>query len=208
MPTLPDPSSGLNLPAPTWPGGRWPHRIAMTDSTRTPDPLGFAEGLPPGTALIYRHYLDPDRREIAHRLVEACRRRRIPVLVAGDPRLAVSVRASGFHLPEEMVRNATRQWRLWRRQNWLVTAAAHSRAAIETAHRAGVDAVLLSPVFATESHPDVTPLGPLRFAALCRDSPVPIYALGGIRAETARRLKNSPIRGIAGIGGFQRGGDS
>ncbi len=83
-----------------------------------------------------------------------------------------------------------------------MTAAAHDAAAIRRAARHGAHAVLLSPVFATASHPGAPSLGPLRFARLARCSPIPVYALGGITAETARRLAGSGAVGLAGIGLF------
>ena len=41
-----------------------------------------------------------------------------------------------------------------------------------------------------------------RFAAWCRAAPLPVYALGGITAETAGRLAASSAAGIAAIGGL------
>ena len=67
--------------------------------------------------------------------------------------------------------------------------------------RAG-DAVLLSPVFATRSHPGAPTIGPLRFARWVRESPIPVYALGGIDVPGARRLRHSGAAGFAAIGGL------
>ena len=96
----------------------------------------------------------------------------------------------------------------WLRKGCLVTAAAHSRLALVQAKRAGAHAALLAPVFATASHPDRLSLGALRFAALARTSPLPVYALGGIGAAGARRLLAARIAGIAGIGGFSTPGNA
>ena len=82
----------------------------------------------------------------------------------------------------------------------LVTAAAHDGAAVRRAVRAGVDAVLLSPVFATASHPGAPTLGAGRFAALARTAAVPVYALGGIDPGSVRRLGGTGAAGIAAIG--------
>jgi thiamine monophosphate synthase len=60
--------------------------------------------------------------------------------------------------------------------------------------------VLLSPIFATQSHTDRAPLGLARLRTIARTSPIPIYALGGIDAENMERLKNIPLAGIAAIG--------
>ena len=75
----------------------------------------------------------------------------------------------------------------WQRE-WLVTAAVHSPAALRAAAAAGADAALLSPIFATASHPDVRTLGLQRFAALAQASPLPVYALGGIDRDRAASL--------------------
>ena len=49
-------------------------------------------------------------------------------------------------------------------------------------------ALLLSPAFATRSHPGAKPLGPLRFRLLALRAKVPVIALGGMNARTAQRL--------------------
>lgn len=160
--------------------------------------------LPPGSAVILRDYGAPDRPARAVSLVRLCRARRLRLLVAGDARLALAAGAYGLHLPEGLACGGDRRWRLWRKPGWLVTAAAHSPGAIARARRAGVDAVLLSPVFPTASHPGATTLGALRFAAWTRKAGVPVYALGGMTAATSRRLSGSGAAGIAAISGFAR----
>ena len=50
------------------------------------------------------------------------------------------------------------------------------------------DAVLLSPVFRTRSHPEAATLGPLRFRLLAQRARMPVIALGGMNADTAQRL--------------------
>lgn len=158
--------------------------------------------LPRGSAVILRDYGAPDRAARAASLAAMCHERGLRLLVGGDVRLALAVGAGGVHLPEDALRHGERCWRLWRKPGWIVTAAAHSPAAIARARRAGIDAVLLSPVFATASHPGATPLGPLLFAAWVRRGGVPTYGLGGIEAATARKLAGSGAVGLAAISGF------
>lgn len=136
----------------------------------------------------------------ARRLRKACHARGLSLLIAGDDHLATTVRADGIHLAE---------WRLgrgaWKRgparaRRGIVTASCHGRAALYRAATAGIDAVLLAPVFPTESHPDAPILGHLRFATLVRQNRIPIFALGGVDAKNIARLKPSGAAGIAGIG--------
>jgi len=183
-------------------GDALPSLILMTDEERLADPLPAVAALPPGSAVIVRHYGDPGREELARRVVAAARPRGVRVLIAGDAALAATVGADGLHLPEAMAALGPGPWRGWRRPRWLVTASAHSPTALRRAALAGADAALLAPVFPTVSHPRRPPIGGLRFALWCRQSPLPVYALGGVTAATARRLRASGAAGFAGIGGF------
>jgi thiamine monophosphate synthase len=49
-------------------------------------------------------------------------------------------------------------------------------------------------------------MGILRFTNLCRQSTLPIYALGGINASNAARLLKSNAIGIAAISGISGNG--
>lgn len=184
-----------------------PVLLLMTDEARTPDPVAAIRRLPRGSAVVFRHYgaagrAGLARAGLARALVAAAKRRGVSVLIAGDARLAAATGASGLHLPEHMARRGPGPWRAWLKKGAIITAAAHSPGAICRAMRAGADAVLLAPVFATASHPGRLALGPLRFARFARASPLPVFALGGITAENWRRLAASGAAGLAGIGGF------
>ncbi len=207
MPTLVDLARRMRVQRGSQAFTRLPPLLLMTDAVRVPDPIAAARTLPPGAGIILRHYDHPDRAPLAQRLAAECRQRRIPLLLAGDQHLALAVGAAGLHVPEGMLPTRTHWNGARRRSDWIVTAAAHSPAAIARAAASGVDAVLLAPVFATVSHPAAAPLGVLRFAAMVQASPLPVYALGGISAATAPRLINSGAIGIAGIGAFTERAD-
>ncbi len=176
-----------------------PGTILLTDTTRLPDPLRAAAALPRGSAIILRHYDDPEREAMARALLAICRRRSLKLLVAGDWRLAWKLGAHGVHLPEWQLQNPPPRRRT---PGWLVTAAAHSPRALSQAARLGADAALLSPVFATVSHPGAANLGALGLARAARWAPLPIYALGGVNTTNAGRLGPTGIAGIAAISGL------
>lgn len=195
MGTLAEAAASLKRAA----GSTLPALVLMTDEARLANPLPATRALPAGSAIILRHYGVPERAALARRLATIARRRGLVLLVGEDPVLARRVGAAGVHLPERALRRAGAV--RWKRE-WLVTAAVHSHAALVAAAACGADAVLLSPVFATASHPDVRALGLQRFAALAQASPVPVYALGGIDRARAGLLLGSGAVGIAGIGGL------
>jgi len=183
-----------------------PSFFLMTDAVRLADPLAAVEALPPNSGVIVRHYDIQNREDLARRVIAAAKPRGVRVLIAADARLAHKLGADGLHLPEAMAALGPGQWQIWRKPGWLVTAAAHSPPALFRASAAGADAALLSPVFVTNSHPDRAALGAVRFASMCRRSPLPVYALGGISVISARRLKDCGGAGFAGISGIVNGG--
>jgi thiamine-phosphate pyrophosphorylase len=170
-----------------------PALVLMTDDERLPDPLGAIRALPPGSMVIVRARQAERRRMLATETMKIARRRGLMVVIAADAELARAVGADGVHLPEAQGGKAAR---LHATSRLFVTTAAHSLAALRKAQ--GADAVLLSPVFSTASHPGARTLTPLRAAAMARLSRVPVYALGGVDAANAGRLAG--FSGIAAIG--------
>jgi len=169
--------------------------IFLTDSKRMPDPAAAVKRLPPGSMVILRDYDSADRFALAFKLRRACRLARCWFLVAGDAQLARRVRADGLHLPEHMLGGR----RADRHGFALVTAACHSRRALRLAACSGVDVALVSPVFATTSHPDATPLGTRGLSRLIRGAKIPVAALGGVNLQTAKSLRGQNITAVAAI---------
>jgi thiamine-phosphate pyrophosphorylase len=183
--------------------GGWrnlPALILMTDQARLPDPAAAARSLPRGSAVILRHTDMRTRATLGRALVEIARERGLLLLVAGDSRLAADIGAHGLHLPEARAREAA-YWRALR-PSWLITASAHSARGLAVARSAGADAALLAPVFATSSHPDREPLGVVRVRLMAARAGLPVYALGGINAQTIARLRCAKLAGIAAIEGL------
>lgn len=191
-------NAGLNSFARQARGPHLPALILMTDENRLPDPVAAARALPKGSAVIVRHTGDDARRALAEALAPVAREHGLRLLIANDPALAEAVSADGLHLSEERAREAE-PWRE-RQPRWLITAAAHSEQAVAVAAASRADAALLSPVFATVSHPDRPALGAERFLAIARAAAIPLYALGGVTATNAELLAGPNVAGIAAIG--------
>lgn len=170
-----------------------PFLALMTDDERLPDPLAAARALPPGSMVIVRSRQAARRKALAAEMMKLARWRGLVVLIAGDAALALALGADGVHLPEARIGQAAD---LRARHHLIVTAAAHSFGTLRHAHR--LDALFLSPVFPTASHPGRAALGPLRAAIIARLAPVPVYALGGVDHRNAGLLIG--FSGIAAIG--------
>jgi thiamine-phosphate pyrophosphorylase len=155
--------------------------------------------LPRGAAIVFRAFGAADAEAQGRRLKAIARARGLKLLVGADAVLAARIGADGVHLPERLVGRARRI----RRPGWIVTGAAHSLAAARRARSAGVDAVVVSAVFASDSPSAGAPIGPVRLALLVRQAGLPVYGLGGIDNRTARRLIGAGLVGLAAVGGLR-----
>jgi thiamine-phosphate pyrophosphorylase len=178
-----------------------PSLVLVTDDERLPDPLAAANALPRGSMVLVRAQGAKRRADLSRAMLKLARRKGLAILIADDPELAVKLGADGLHLPEARMREAA-QWRA-RFPALMITAAAHSFRAILQARLMPVDAVFLSPVFATQSHPGRVSLTALRANALARAAGKPVYALGGIDVNNAALLSREAFSGIAAIGALR-----
>ncbi len=173
----------------------------MSDEDRLANPAPLLPYLPPASAIIVRRRDPADAREMARALTLAAVSYGVRVLLSATTPID-RLDAHGLHIPEA----GLRYWKktdLERLQPSLVTASAHSPSAAMRAAGFGADAVLVSPVFATESHETRPALGLMRFATIARAAPLPVIALGGITAPQLRRVFHAGAAGIAGIGLFR-----
>ena len=138
--------------------------------------------LPRGSGFIFRHYHLPPRERVARwfDLTRIARARGHVLVLADCAQTALEWGADGIY-------GAPRS--LYPTRDLLMLATAHDLADIGAQAIGQADAVLLSPAFPTRSHPDASTLGPSRFRLLAAHARMPVIALGGMTAGTARRLK-------------------
>jgi thiamine-phosphate pyrophosphorylase len=127
-------------------------------------------------------------------------RRHHSVFVTGTP----DYHAHGIHLREKE-RPALPLRRL--RQRFLITVSCHSLSSLLRQNKRPVHGVLVSPVFATASHPGARPLGMYTLRKMMRVAQKPLIVMGGITPST-RRLLGHPHRwaGVSGHGKKTGGG--
>jgi thiamine-phosphate pyrophosphorylase len=167
----------------------------FSDAARMPDLFAAVARLPRGLGgVVFRHDAAPDRAALALEVARLCRARRLALVVAGDWRLARAVGA-GVHW------RGGRGQRRGLRRGALVTSSAHNARELRRAGRLGVDAVFLSPVFPTASHPGAAWLGVVRWALLAHSARPAVLALGGVSGATVARLPRF-CAGIGAIGGL------
>lgn len=131
-------------------------------------------------------------------LREAAWRSKCLLLIGNDPKLALAAKADGVHWPEARLKDSKK----WRRAFTIMTGAAHSRSAIVEGEKFGLNAMLVSTVFPSNSASASAPRGAIKFRQMANVATVPIYALGGVGASNANSI--ACAGGIAAIEGIEK----
>lgn len=119
--------------------------------------------------------------------------------------IAMACGADGIHLPADSLPLGAVRSRVG--ADWIVGISCHAADEVEEAARGGASYVLLGPVFATPSKPAGKPLGIPLLRGICRRSPIPVFALGGVTPENAASCVQAGAAGVAGIRLFQQAAD-
>jgi len=133
-----------------------------------------------------------DLRTFADEVITVSRRYGARVVLNGPTGIAGQVHADGLHLTSRQLMSAARRPAC----SWC-GASCHNVEELERARELGLDFVVLGPVNMTPSHPNAVPLGWPRFSQLIRDYPLPVYALGGMRAADLTQAWKAGAHGIA-----------
>lgn len=182
-------------------GKRWPPLLFFTDPVRTPDPTEIISRLPTGSAVVYRAFGARSAVKDGRRVATAARRRGLLFFVGADSRLAALLGADGLHLPE---RESTRRGlNIQLKRRFRLIAAVHGEPALRRALQAGIEAVVISAIFQSQSPSAGRPKGPRLLARLVRVAKRPTYALGGVNCRTIKALNGTGVVGVAAIGAFQ-----
>lgn len=134
---------------------------------------------------------------LAAEVVRRAHAARAHVLINSDVALAQRIGADGVQLPARMLAALRARPSLP-----LCAASCHDAAELAQAQRLECDFALLSPVLPTPTHPETAGMGWAAFAALAHSSPLPIYALGGMRADMLATAMQHGAHGIASRSGI------
>ncbi len=136
--------------------------------------------LPEGSGFVFRHYHLPQQERAARfaSILPLLRAGHHWAIVSESDEVATEWGADGVYGPYRRMPPAGMKW----------IATAHDEDEMVDADRGAADAIMLSPVFPTRSHPGGEVLGINEFHRLARASVAPVIALGGMTVERAKEL--------------------
>ena len=141
----------------------------------------------------------PALAKFARGVVDLAHRYGARVLLNGDASLARDIGADGVHLTAAQTMTLSER----PASEW-VAASCHNPAELAQAVRLGADFMVMGPVLPTPSHPNAPVLGWERFTSVIRDTPLPVYALGGLRQGDLEHARHAGAHGIAMLRGAWR----
>lgn len=188
LPTVEPIAQALRLP---------PHYVFTRPSAGAGEiAAGLAE-LPTGALLRLRLPAldDAAYATLAAALLPATRAAGLRLLLDRDPALVTALGADGWHADGRRLRAlGTRPHGLP-----LALASVHGAEELESARMLGFDAAVLAPVLPTASHPEAAVLGWEGFRERRGESPLPVYALGGLGPADLDAARAHHAQGVAGI---------
>jgi len=135
---------------------------------------------------------------LAREMRELTRRYQAQLLINDRLDLAMAVQADGVHLgghslPTSVVRQVLGD-------DFLIGVSTHHPSELPIQADAGADFVTFGPVYATPSKLAFgDPVGETQLALVCRNSPLPVFALGGIRCDRLAAVRKCGAHGAAMI---------
>jgi 8-oxo-dGTP diphosphatase len=161
----------------------------------------LARALEAGARLVQLREPDMDSASFsgyAREIAELCHGFGARLLINADPARVDDCSADGVHLNSRRLRGLSE--RPLTADRW-VGASCHDERELETAQRLGLDFVVLGPVRPTASHPGAAVLGWERLRRLCAHTTLPVYAIGGMRADDYATARTAGAHGLAMISG-------
>jgi len=135
---------------------------------------------------------------LAREMRELTRRYQAQLLINDRLDLAMAVQADGVHLGGHSLPTGVARQVLG--DNFLIGISTHYPSELSLQADAGADFVTFGPVYATPSKLAFgDPVGEPQLALACSNSPLPVFALGGIRCDRLAAVRQCGAHGAAMI---------
>lgn len=141
---------------------------------------------------------NPYHRENIPPIRKATQRYAIPLVINDDIDLALRFGADGVHLGQADLPIVGARGRGG--DDFIVGATVHSSAEAIRAIDGGADYLSVGSMFHTETKKDIRIVGPGVLEEICRLSPVPVIAIGGISEDNLSEVLSRGPQGIAVVG--------
>lgn len=123
----------------------------------------------------------------------------VPLIVNDRVDLMMALNLDGVHLRSDSLPSQSVRRLIGPRR--VIGVSTHSVEDVRRANQSGADYIVFGPIFDTPSKRSFgPPLGLDQLADVCRQSSIPVLAIGGITCERVRDVRRAGAHGVAVIG--------
>ena len=133
------------------------------------------------------------------KITTECKKKRFPLFIANDTKLAIKVKANGIYIPAF---NKKKQYKNLENKKFLLIGSAHNQKEIKEKILQKCDRIFLSPLFYIKKRKKF--LNIHKFNLLVNSNKAKFLALGGINEKNIIKLNLLNIKGFAGISIFKK----
>lgn len=123
-----------------------------------------------------------------------CQQYNAVLLMATSADIYKQSQANGLHLNSQVLFEYENRPVL---KEQLLSVSCHNVEEMKQAEKLGADILLLSPVKATSSHPELEGIGWVKFKQMIKQLKCPVYALGGMQISDLDNALDAGAQGIA-----------
>jgi len=149
--------------------------------------------------IIYRNYNNSKNVKELIKITSECKKKRLPIFIANDTKLAIKVKADGIYIPAF---NKRKQFKNLENRNFKLLGSAHNQKEINEKILQKCEGIFLSPLFYIKKRKSF--LNIHKFNLLVNSNNAKFFALGGINEKNIIKLNLLNIRGFAGISIFKK----
>jgi len=153
----------------------------------------------PAVQLRERDLPTPELLSLAREIQAITAPRAVPLIINDRVDLVLALNLDGIHLRANSLPVSVARRLVGAR--CLVGVSTHSIDEVQQANQDGADYVVFGPIFDTPSKRQFgSPAGLDRLTEVCRQSAIPVFAIGGVTGTLARDVRRAGAHGVAVIG--------
>ena len=153
---------------------------------------------PTGIVLREKDLTEKEYKDLAAKVIEICNRYNTPCILHNFTKVAIELNHPYLHLPLHILDNISAEDR---RKFKVLGASCHSIDDAVRAENLGCTYIIAGHIFDTDCKKGLPGRGLDFLKNVCQRVKIPVYAIGGIRSENIKAVKNAGAKGVCVMSG-------
>lgn len=158
----------------------------------------IASAKPKGVILREKDLTEKEYKDLATKVIEICNRYNTPCILHNFTKVALELNHPYIHLPLHILENVSAKDR---GKFKVLGASCHSVDDAVKAEKFGCTYITAGHIFDTDCKKGLPGRGLDFLKNVCESVKIPVYAIGGIRSENIKAVKNAGAKGVCVMSG-------